>query len=149
MVLKRWITFLLLGLVLFVITGCGNTRYPDLTDNPLEFTMGEYIDSGDDDASYATIEYEGRTYMPYGTIRQSIKKGDIEDCVGYLVQNGNADIDERIYTLTADPQHNYLMQNYVGNTMMNQPSFWRAVDTNGQAIDEPDYIESLQYSYWK
>lgn len=33
--------------------------------------------------------------------------------------------------------------------IMNQPDFWRAIDTRGMVIDTPDYIDSLGYSYWE
>ena len=31
---------------------------------------------------------------------------------------------------------------------MDQPIFYRAMDTRGQAIDTPRFIQSLEYAYW-
>jgi hypothetical protein len=41
------------------------------------------------------------------------------------------------------------MEYYIGTTLMNQPSFWRAIDTKGKDIVIPDYIDLLDYTYWK
>lgn len=37
---------------------------------------------------------------------------------------------------------------YTRETLMNQPDFFRAVDTKGKKIDTPNYIDSLNYNYW-
>lgn len=111
--------------------------------------MGHYTDRNDDDAEYGTIEYAGRLYMLYGTIGKTVRDKDVEACIGYLIQDGEADTDERVYTLKDDPDRNYLMQYYIGTTLMNQPVFWRAVDTRGQEIHTPAYIMSLSYAYWE
>ena len=147
----RWILLVILA---FCLTGCG-VKYPDLNDNTIPFDMGEYTDENDG-GLYGTIEYNGRTYMPYGTIKKSLKSKDINECIGYIIQNENSssivdleDKDTRIYTLVEDPDENYLMEYYIGDTLMNQPSFWRAIDTKGKKIDTPKYIESLDYNYWE
>jgi len=111
--------------------------------------MGTYIDHSDDDASYATIEFEGRTYMPYGTVKKSVRGSDVDRCIGFFVQDGVDDTDRRVYTLAADPDHNFLMDRYSGKTIMEQPSFWRAVDTRGKDIPVPEYIDSLGYAFWE
>lgn len=131
-------------------------KYPDLNDSAYAFHMGEYIDKSDDDAMYGTIEYNGRTYMPYGTLKHSLKRKDIRACIGYIVQDDNSssvvdenDKDTRVYTLAEDADENYLMIYYIGTTFMNQPDFWRAVDTKNNEIDSPSYIESLDYGFWE
>jgi len=35
------------------------------------------------------------------------------------------------------------------NGWMSQPMFYRAVDTKGKDVYTPDYIDSLDYEYWK
>lgn len=139
-----------------LLVGCGDTKYPDMSDDAIAFEMGEYIDESDDDAAYGTIEYEGRIYMPYGILGGNIDKKDIDKCVGYIVKDENSssmidenDMDTRVYTLAGDPDHNYLMDYYIGSDLMNQPYFWRAVDTKGKEIDVPKYIDSLEYAYWE
>ena len=91
--------------------------------------------------------YNGRTYIPYGTIGKTLHSKDIDACIGYVISD-NGDTDTRLYTLTADNAHNYLMEHYVATTLMNPPTFYRAVDTKGKVIKTPDYISSLEYSYW-
>ena len=142
-----------LGLLAAVITvflaGCGGPRYPELPADAAAFEMGAYIDEADDDAGYGVIEYEGRTYMPYGTICRTVQAKDVAACIGYIVQDGEPLPDTRIYTLAGDPAHHYLMEYYVGTTLMNQPIFWRATDTWGQEIPTPAYIDGLDYGYWQ
>lgn len=40
------------------------------------------------------------------------------------------------------------MDSYVGG-IMDQPTFFRNVDTVGQNINTPDYIDSLGYDFWE
>lgn len=141
---------------IFILGSCGQRKYPNLPNNAIAFNMGECIDENDDDAAYGTIEYEGRTYMPYGTLGGNVREKDIDKCIGYIIQNENSssivdesNTDTRVYTLVEDSEHNYLMDYYIGDTEMNQPYFWRAVDTKGKDIDTPKYIDSLEYSYWE
>ncbi|MBR1592109.1 MAG: hypothetical protein IJ666_03760 [Ruminococcus sp.] len=128
---------------------CGKVQYPDLPENAIVFEMGEYTDKNDDDAMYATIEYNGRIYMPYGTAGGNISEKDIDICIGYIVQEDENDTDIRVYTLKGDSENNYLMDYYIGSDLMNQPSFLRAVDTKGKDILTPEYIDSLDYNFWK
>ena len=100
-------------------------------------------------------EYNGRTYIPYGTSNNKYKKSDIESCIGYIIQNANSstvidpnNTNRRIYTLSVDPEHNYLMDFDDSIKLMNQPTFYRAIDTNGEIIDTPTYIDPLGYEFW-
>lgn len=152
---RKLFGIILFGALVLGLAGCG-VKYPELKDDAIAFDMGEYIDESDDNAGYGTIVYNGRTYMPYGTIKNSIKSKDIKECIGYIIQNENSssifdldDKDTRVYTLAEDSNENYLMIYYVGTTLMNQPDFWRAVNTKSSEIDTPKYIESLDYSFWK
>ena len=147
--MKKYVVLLIIVIAMITLSGCLKVNYPELPENPVVFEMGEYIDKSDDEAGYSTIEYNGRIYMPYGTIKRAINSDDIDKCIGYVVQDGQKDTDERIYTLFEDKANNYLMMYYVGESLMNQPDFWRAVDTNGKNIDTPVYIESFNYNYWK
>lgn len=141
----------MLAAVLYIVllTGCTYADYPDLPDSAIAFETGTFIDKSDDEAAYATIEYEGRTYMPYGTIAESVKGRDVERCIGYIVRDGKANTERRIYTLAADSEYNFLMERSSGTAFMDQPLFWRAVDTRGKDISIPIYIFDLGYNYWK
>lgn len=124
---KKLLGIILLGVFVLGLAGCG-VKYPELNDDAIAFDMGEYIDESDDNAGYGTIVYNGRIYIPYGTIKNSIKSKDIKKCIGYIIQNENSssvvdlnDKNTRIYTLVDDPDENYLMDYYIGTTLMNQP----------------------------
>lgn len=41
------------------------------------------------------------------------------------------------------------MDYYVESDLMNQPMFWRTIDTKGKEIVTPEFIDSLEYTYWK
>ena len=126
----------ILVVAILVLVGCGKIKYPELPNDAIAFEMGKYIDKGDDDAAY-------------GTIGKTLHENDIDVCVGYLVQDGEKDINQRVYTLVDDTEHNYLMDYYVASDFMNQPVFWRAIDTKGKEIVTPEFIDSLEYSYWR
>jgi hypothetical protein len=57
--------------------------------------------------------------------------------------------DTRVYTLSDDSECNYLMVYDIGSTLMNQPDFYRAIDTLRRDISTPEYIDSLAYSLWE
>ena len=153
--MKRYLCALMIVVLLtLTLSGC-QMRYPDMQDDAVAFRGGEYIDTNDDEAGYLTIDYQGRTYLPYGTLAGSLQSSDLDRCVGYIIQDEHsssnpdpADKTVRIYTLTQDPECDFLMEHYIGTTLMNPPSFFRAIDTRGKNIDTPPYIESLGYSFW-
>ena len=153
--MKRNILILTVIALMLCLTACGNRIYPDLPEDPISFEMGVYLDPDDpDDAGYGTLEYEGRTYIVYGTLGKTLHKKDIDQCIGYIVMDENSssvtdpdDKNTRVYTLADDPEHNYLME--YDSIFMNIPSFWRAMDTQGKNIADPAYIDSLKYFYWE
>ena len=152
---KKILGILLMGVLVLSLTGC-NIKYQDLEKDAIGFQTGNYIDENDDSAGYLTIEYNGRTYMPYGTLKGSLKEKDIDKCIGYIIQNENSSSiidkdnkDTRIYTLIDDKENNFLMEYYIGTDLMNQPSFYRAIDTKNKDINIPKFIDSLDYNYWK
>lgn len=137
------------------MAGYGIVGNQALPEAPIAFHTTSFTDIADD-SGYLVIEYKGRKYMPYGTIKRRIKENDIDECIGYLFQDENVtsipdenNTDTRIYTLAEDKDNNFLMDYYIGTILMNQPNFWRAVDTKGKDIFIPDCIDSLGYDYWK
>ena len=145
----------LLMLLLVGLTGCG-IKYPELKKDAIAFQTSSYIDKNDDDASYLTFEYNGRTYLPYGELKGFLKTSDLDKCIGYIIQDEKSssivDInnkDTRIYTLSDDKENNFLMQYYIGTTEMNQPTFYRAIDTKGKDINIPKMISDTDHNYWK
>lgn len=145
---KKIPMILLITVLLLSLAGCGQTIYPDLPWDAITFQGGTFTDTEHDAAQYMTITWGDRTYMPYGTLKNRLRAGDVNDCLGFILRSDGADHQDRIYTLTDDPNHNFLLEHYVGG-IMDQPTFWRAVDTRFEQIDLPRYIEPLSYDYWQ
>ncbi len=143
--MKKRIISLLIVCIL-VLSGCGKNRYPDLPKDAIAFKTGEEMG----------IVYNKREYVCFGTIGKTMKNSEVDKCIGYIIQDENNssvpdenDKDTRVYTLKSDDNNNFLMVYYVGTTLMNQPEFYRAIDTKGENISIPEYIEDLEYEWWK
>ena len=141
---------------LLAITGCMKRDLPDLPSNAIEFDMETFHDIEHDDALYGSIEYCGRVYIPYGTINSKYKQSYIDSCIGYIIQNEHSssvidpdNTNRRIYTLSGDPEQNFLMDFDDTIKLMNQPAFFSALDSKGVEIDIPSYIDSLGYEFWE
>ena len=134
--------------LLLVLSGCGKRIGYDLPATPIEFHTGTFVNPADSDDTYQSIEYGGRTYVGYGTLKKSIDGNDVGKCLGYVIQDGVVMKTVRIFLLNADPDANYLVQIFTDG-FMNQPFFLRALDTRGKTIDTPPYIAPLDYTYWK
>ena len=139
---------LIAAAMLPLLTGCSRRIDYDLPKSPIEFHTGTFINPADSEDSYQSIEYDGRTYIGYGTLKNSIDGNDVGKCLGYIVQDGVVMKDVRLLLLNNDPDANYLVQIFTDG-FMNQPIFFRAIDTKGKAIGTPQYIERLDYPYWK
>ena len=141
---------------LFTMTGCMEKSLPDLPKDAIEFDMGTFHDSEHDDALFGSIEYSGRVYIPYGTINNRYNQSYIDSCIGYIIQNEHSssvidpdNTNRRIYTLSGDSEQNFLMDFDDTIKLMNQPTFFRALDTKGVEIDIPSCIDSLGYEFWE
>ncbi|MBR4727633.1 MAG: hypothetical protein IK080_07060 [Clostridia bacterium] len=153
---KGWAAVLASMIFLFSLIGCGRQQYPPLPQDAIAFEMGTYEDAAHDDALFGTIEYSGRVYVAYGTISNSYRPKDAETCIGYIVQDENSasvvdpeNKDRRIYTVTGDPDHNFLLEYDATIKLMYSPTFYRALDTNGQEIEIPEFITPLGYELWQ
>lgn len=153
---KRLVIGCAVMLCLFSLTSCMKKKLPDLPDDAALFEMGTFEDVEHDDALFGTLAYNGRTYIAYGTVNYAYKRSCVDACVGFIVQDEHSssvpdpgNTDRRVYTLSADPGHNYLMEYDDTVRLMNQPTFYRAVDTKGKEIATPDYIQSLGYAFWE
>ena len=134
--------------MIIMLAGCGDKIDYTLPDNPIEFSMGTFTDPGNAEDSYGSIEYNGRTYIGYGTQKGNVSGKDLGECLGYIVQDGEKIEDSRVFLLSGDPDANYLGE-FSAVTLMNPPIFYRAIDTLGQEITTPDFIDDLGYDFWK
>jgi hypothetical protein len=153
--MKKPYALLTIVIMLVALSACGKSHYPAMPANATAFSYGTYVDA-QGDTEYATIEYEGRTYLLYGTANSNFHPGkDVDACIGYVIEDSddnapqnNDNTDTRIYTLTDDTDHNYLVQ-YSVEAFMEQPNFLRALDTRQSDITTPDYMDSLGYDVWE
>jgi hypothetical protein len=129
--------------VSFLFSGCSaimdlGEKAPELQPNAQSFKMydSDKIDS-------MLIDVNGRTYAPYGVVKNSMSKSSLRDCLGYVDDDKNC----RIYTLNEDPFDNYLIQKSV-NAFMDPDMFWRDISTIEEDIFTPEYIQSQDYEEW-
>lgn len=140
-----------LAIILCIITvfasGCFRREAYALPDEPTVFYTYSYLDSEDREDAYNAIIYNERAYLPYGTLTGTLNKSsDVECVLGYVFNSDFPDDDgERVIKLNGTDD--FLMLYYVKG-VMEQPMFYRAVDTMEQDIFIPDYIESLGYDIW-
>ena len=133
---------------MLILAGCGKRIDYELPVKPIEFHTGTFVNPADSDDTYQSIEYNGRTYIGYGTLKHSIDGDDVGACLGYIVQDGVIMKDVRVFLLNADPDANYLVRFSTGG-IMDPPDFFRALDSKGKTINTPPYIDPLDYTYWK
>lgn len=143
---KLFTSIICLALCLLLV-GCG-MNYPELPEDEPGFEPQTVTSDDPEDGGYNSIEYNGRMYVPFGTLKNRIKEKNLDDCIGYIIQENNY-MDVRLFTLTEDKDNNFLMEHYIATNWMNPPMFLRALDTKGQDIEIPNYIEDLDYEIWK
>ncbi len=138
-------------LISLVLTGCGDSAFPEITDEAIAFKTEKYFFEGSsNDVNYYCFEYNGRKYVQYGTMRALPKKKDIDRCIGYIVQpDGNNKV--RIYTLTDDENCDFLIDHVIDSEELMTPLVWRAEDTKGQDIALPKHVDPSKWyeEFWK
>lgn len=124
---------------LLSLTGCSARIDYTLPDDPVLFTSGTFINPDDPEDRYYSIEYNGRTYIAYGTFCRRITGDDVGKCLGYEVRDGAEDKDLLFYALTGDTGCDLLVRiDAVG--FMSQPDFFRAVDTKWKDVFTADFL---------
>ena len=145
--MRKFAIFLTAAAMLFALTGCFSAIDYTLPQNPTEFDTETFVNPDDSEDTYASFEFNGRTYIPYGTPKNGISGNDIGQCLGYIVQDGEKLTDERVFTLRDDTENNFLaVLTYEG--FMDPPLFYRAVDTAGKETAIPRIVDSLGYDFW-
>lgn len=135
-------------LPIMLLAGCGSNVY-DLPSDSCAFDQFVFNNPAESGDTYMAFEYGGRVYVPYGTLANKLGKKDIDKCLGYMNNEYDSeDKNSRILSLKENPGKEYLVECYIDG-FMDQPLFYRAVDTMGMDISTPDYIEDLEYSFWK
>lgn len=152
---KRLAAMIAVMILLLSLSGCAKQKYPPLPADAIAFGMGTYEDAEHDGALFGTIEFNGRLYVPYGTTGSAYRPTYAEKCIGYIIQDENSSSvvdpgnkDRRVYTLSGDPDNNFLLEYDETIRLMNTPSVFRALDTNGKEIEIPGFIEAYGYELW-
>lgn len=131
-----------------VLAGCGKKIDYSLPADPIAFNTDTYVSPSDSEDTFRSIEYNGRIYIPFGTQKGNITADDLGECLGYVVQDGEKLEDSRIFLLAGDHDANFLGE-FSTQNFMNPPMFLRAIDTLGEDITIPSFVEDLGYDYWK
>ena len=145
--MKKHLIIIALLLVMAAFAGCVQRIDLSLPESPRAFDTGTYVNPDDPDDTYATIRLDGRVYAVCGTAASRMTGKDVGKCLGYIVQDGEERMDDRVFPLSADPERNYLVVITV-NGFMDQPIFYRALDTAGKDIETPAFVQSLDYGIW-
>ena len=129
--------------VSFLFSGCSGimeyfAKAPEMQPNAQSFKM---YDS--DQMNSMLIDVNGRTYAPYGVVKNFMSKSSLRECIGYVDDDKNC----RIYTLNEDPFDNYLIQKSV-NGFMDPDTIWRDISTIEDEVLTPEYIDPLNYEEW-
>ena len=96
-----------------------------------------------DSSSLAHIDVNGRTYVPFASVKGNMFNSEFRECLGYLDDNRS----ERIYTLCDDPFDNYLVVMNI-DSFMDSPSVWRDFATYNKDILTPDFVDPLGNEEW-
>ena len=138
--------------LLFFVVGC-KMDFPPLEKDAISFTLDNYKDNSGKE--YVSINYDGVTYIPFGTLRGSLKDIELNKCIGYIVQNSSSSStvdkenkENRVYTLMNDEDNYYLMEYYVISDSSSQPKFYRRIDSRYKDINIPSYIEKTNRDFW-
>ena len=119
----------------------GGENIYTLPENAPELETALYVNDRDREDEYASIIYDGREYVCFGTIDESIGERDVEACVGYTGGSRSNVV------CTLKETNDYIMRTFLQG-FMDQPMFFRAADTLGKEIYTPGYIRDWGYGLW-
>jgi hypothetical protein len=127
-----------------ILSGCGNSVNYDIPDDAIAISdenENTYVNPNDSDDSYGYVEIDGVIYLPYGTQGKTITGKEVGSCIAY----SGTDSNNRFYKVNGN--NDFIASYYVGGEM-EQFDFWRSVDTIGEEIDIPDFIDDMGYEIW-
>jgi hypothetical protein len=127
-----------------LLSGCSQKQsLKDQGKYQLPESATMYNNYYDSDFGEMTIENAGRLYTLFGWRSETVPEKSISECIGYVDHNE----DRRIYLLSDDPDHNYLVVSNL-NSIRGDWCFYRAQDTVGKDIYTPDFIEPNGFEIW-
>ena len=128
-----------------LLSGCGKQINWEITDKSIKIrnsNENEYVNPNNKEDGYCYVEINGILYLPYGVQNKTITGDMIGECIAYEEDDEN----QRYYKVIGTD--NFIAGYYV-NGIMEQVSFLRRIDTIGNDIDIPDFIDDLGYEIWK
>ena len=81
--MKKSIFTILIVIAAIALTSCGKSIDYELPADAAAFNTGTFINPDNKDDTYQSIEYGGRTYIPYGTLKKGIDSDDTGRCLEY------------------------------------------------------------------
>jgi hypothetical protein len=142
-VLKKLLIGGIVG-VCVLVGGCGNSVNLDIPEDAIGISDrngNTYVNPNDREDSYSYVEIDGVIYIPYGTQGKTITNKEVGSCIAY----SEADSNDRFYEVVGNDD---FIASYYVDGEMEQFDFWRSVDTIGQEIEVPDFMDDLGYEIW-
>ncbi|MBR6414268.1 MAG: hypothetical protein IKS21_06635 [Oscillospiraceae bacterium] len=132
-----------------ILCGCNKqSTNLELPENPIKFVTYSYCPE-DSDHGYRAFDYNGRTYIHFAEHNGAFKKDIGSNCLGLIVQEG-VEYDDELVIQLKEFENNDILMIYFPYGLMDPPYFLRAIDTQGQVLKLPDYIDQDSIDdFWK
>ena len=130
----RIMAIALIAALILPLAACGE-RWP-LPEDPQVIIERETEIDG---VSVRVLTVSGRDYAYYGRLKGSLRKGDTAGVLGYVARPEFPD--DRAQRIIALEGTDDIVAEYYVAGVMEQPVFLRALDTRGQRIDLPGFVE--------
>ncbi len=92
-------------------------------------------------SGYVVLVIGGRSYIGFGRAVRKLDGSMIGPCIAY----NKDDMNQRYFSVAGSED---IICSYYVNGIMEQKIFWRALDTIGQDIEVPRFIEPEQEGVW-
>lgn len=142
--MKRKLSIVLTLFLTVLLTGCNIITTIKLPENPVVFKKGT-IEGDSQNASYMTILWEDRVYVPYAVF--SDYYGDkVERCLGYLENEISGSNTDYVCKLVGQSEYEFLMlKDFMVSTDF--PLIFRELSVKGEP--EIKGVEPLGYLFWE
>ena len=144
--MKKNILMIFLLTMTLLVTGCTKDITDELSDDGIAFYQMEFINPDNEDDGYMALQYMNRFYVPYGGVNKILPDSKLKENLGYVFREGYPD-DKSIQVFSLVETNNFIV---VKDKIrfMNEPMFYRSLDSKDEDIVIPEYINSLDYEIW-
>ena len=144
---KRLLPLLFCLALVLALAGCGSAINSSLPANPIAFQVTTFANPNDPSDTYTRIVYNGKVFIPFGTLGSVVSARDTDGVLGYLVRDEEVPADQSDRVIALKDYPDFLMIYHVGG-VMDQPEFYRCLDTRGMTTQLPPYVRDLGYAVW-